>query len=285
LSIDPEGNLTAGLGDPTDDPIANSGDLLSDLTHLIVAVGEAAQDADRGVVMLLDEVQFLSPAQLESLISALHKSVQRALPVSLVGAGLPQVAQLAGEAKSYAERLFTFPVIGTLTDEQAHSVLQQPAQAEGAQWDPDALALATDLTGNYPFFLQELGYAVWPAATGPHITAQDVHDTTGLYRERLDTSFFRVRLDRTTDLEKAYLRAMAELGPDPASAADVARLLGRSSQQAGPTRATLIDKGLLYSPSHGLAAFTVPHFDQFMHRAVPQLDPPQIRPRKRRNHS
>ena len=283
LSVDPEGNLTAGLGAPDDDPIANSGDLLADLTHLIVAVGEAAQEADRGVVMLLDEVQFLSAAQLESLISALHKSVQRALPVTLVGAGLPQVAQLAGEAKSYAERLFTFPVIGNLTDEQAHSVLQQPALAEGADWDPGALGLATDLTGNYPFFLQELGYAVWPAATGPQITESDVHDTTGLYRERLDTSFFRVRLDRTTDLEKAYLRAMAELGPDPASAADVARLLGRSSQQAGPTRATLIDKGLLYSPSHGLAAFTVPHFDQFMHRAVPHLDPPQIRPRRRRN--
>ena len=120
----------------------------------------------------------------------------------------------------------------------------------------------------------------WPAATGPRITEADVNETTGLYRKRLDTSFFRVRLDRTTDLEKAYLRAMAELGPDPTSAADVAQLLGRSSQQAGPTRATLIDRGLLYSPSHGLAAFTVPHFDQFMHRAVPHLDPPQIQPRK-----
>jgi hypothetical protein len=282
LSVDPEGHLTAGLGAPAEDPIANSGDLLSDLTHLIVAVGEAAQEADRGVVMLLDEVQFLSAPQLESLISALHKSVQRALPMTLVGAGLPQVAQLAGEAKSYAERLFTFPVIGNLTDDQAHNVLQQPARAEGAEWDQAALALATDLTGNYPFFLQELGYAVWPAATAPRITAADVTETAGLYRERLDTSFFRVRLDRTTDLEKAYLRAMAELGPDPASAAEVAKLVGRSSQQAGPTRATLIDKGLLYSPSHGLAAFTVPHFDQFMHRAVPTLDPPQLRPRKRR---
>lgn len=285
LSVDPEGNLTAGLGGPGQDPIANSGDLLSDLTQLVVAVGEAAQEADRGVVMLLDEVQFLSPTQLESLISGLHKCVQRNLPVTLVGAGLPQIAQLAGEAKSYAERLFTFPVIGNLTDEQARSVLQQPARAEGAEWDQDALSLATELTGTYPFFLQELGYAVWPGATGPLITADDVRDTAGLYRERLDTSFFRVRLDRTTELEKAYLRAMAEVGPDPASAADVARLLGRSSQQAGPTRAALIDKGLLYSPSHGLAAFTVPHFDQFMRRAVPQLDPPEVRPRKRRKPS
>ena len=177
LSVDPEGNLTAGLGRPGEDPIANSGDLLSDLTQLIVAVGEAALEADRGVVMLLDEVQFLSPTQLESLISALHRSIQRNLPVTLVGAGLPQIAQLAGEAKSYAERLFTFPVIGNLTPSQAHSVLQQPARSEGAEWEPEALHLATQLTGTYPFFLQELGYAVWPAASGPLITADDVRDT------------------------------------------------------------------------------------------------------------
>lgn len=174
LSVDPEGHLTAGLGAPVEDPIANSGDLLTDLTHLIVAVGEAAQEADRGVVMLLDEVQFLSAAQLESLISALHKSVQRALPVTLVGAGLPQVAQLAGEAKSYAERLFTFPVIGNLTHDQAHHVLQQPTQAEGAQWHQDALALATDLTDNYPFFLQDSGTRCGrqpPAHTSPQPTS------------------------------------------------------------------------------------------------------------------
>ena len=282
LSVDPEGILTAGLGAPAPDPIADSGDLLADLTQLIVAVGEAAREVDRGLVLLLDEVQFLSPLQFEAVITALHRSVQRTSPVTFVGAGLPQVAQLAGEAKSYAERLFTFPRIEDLTDEQAKAALREPARQQGADWDDNALRLASVLTGNYPFFLQELGYAAWPTAVGPRITEADVQESALLYRDRLDTSFFRVRLDRTTDLEKAYLRAMAELGSEPASAADVARLLRRTSQQAGATRSGLIEKGLLYSPSHGLAAFTVPHFDQFMVRAVPSLEPPEVKPRKRR---
>lgn len=282
LSIDPEGALTAGLGEPVDEGVASSGDLAADLTQLLIAVGEAASEEGKGIVILLDDVHFLTQPQLEALITALHKCVQRELPVTMVGAGLPQIAQLAGEAKSYAERLFTFPVIGNLTDAQAHAALREPATEQGAGWDEPALTLASEVTGNYPYFRQELGYTVWPLADGPIVTLEDVQESLAAYQERLDSSFFRVRLDRTTDLERAYLRAMAQLGPDPAPAGEVAALLGRSSSQAGPTRATLIDKGLLYSPSHGLAAFTVPRFDEFMKRAVPRLEPPAVKPRRRR---
>jgi hypothetical protein len=282
VSIDPEGALTAGLGEPAADGVAASGDLAADLTQLLIAVGEAALDASSGIVILLDEIQFLTQAQLEALITGLHKCVQRDLPVTMVGAGLPQIAQLAGEAKSYAERLFTFPVIGNLTDAQARAALRDPAIEQGADWAEAALAMASEVTGNYPYFLQELGYTVWPLADGPVVGHKDVQESLPAYQERLDSSFFRVRLDRTTDLERAYLRAMAELGPDPAPAGEVAALLKRSSSQAGPTRATHIDKGLLYSPTHGLAAFTVPRFDEFMKRAVPRLEPPTVRPRRPR---
>ncbi len=282
VSIDPEGALTAGLGEPIDEGIANSGDLAADLTALLIAVGEAAADEGKGIVILLDEVQFLTQPQLEALITGLHKCVQRELPVTMVGAGLPQIAQLAGEAKSYAERLFTFPVIGNLTDAEAHAALLEPAMEQGAGWEEPALTLASEITGNYPYFLQELGYTVWPLADGPTVSRADVLESLAPYQERLDSSFFRVRLDRTTDLERAYLRAMAQWGAEPAPAGEVAALLGRSSSQAGPTRATLIDKGLLYSPSHGLAAFTVPRFDEFMKRAVPRLEPPAVKPRRRR---
>ncbi len=140
------------------------------------------------------------------------------------------------------------------------------------------------MTGGYPYFIQELGWAAWNVAERtPPITTEDVTDAIDHYLAKLDSSFFRVRLDRATELQTAYLRAMAELGPEPQKASDVAALLHRESTQLGPpTRAELIDMGLLYTPSHGYAAFTVPHFDQFMRRAVPQLTVPELRKRRRR---
>jgi hypothetical protein len=205
--------------------------------------------------------------------------VQRKLPITLVGAGLPQIAELAGDAKSYAERLFKFPVIGNLSAEDSYAALEQPAEAEGAHYAPTALKTAYQITGGYPYFLQELGYAVWTLAEGPTITKSDTELAQPQYEAKLDASFFRVRLDRTTGLQRAYLRAMAQLGPAPQKAADVAQLMGRTSENLGPTRAELINMGLLYTPQHGYAAFTVPHFDRFMLRAVPILDVPPIRRR------
>lgn len=261
---------------------ADHGDLALDLTDLLVALGEAAQSVGRGVVLLLDEVQFLQPRQLEALIEALHKLVQRELPVTLVGAGLPQIAELAGDAKSYAERLFKFPQIGELSPADAKRALAEPAEQEGVTFTQEALDLAVTITGGYPYFVQELGYAVWGIAEGKRITVVDVERTLPIYESKLDTSFFRVRLDRATELQRAYLRAMASLGSLPQKAADVAAVLGRQSPQLGPTRAELINMGLLYTPEHGYAAFTVPHFDQFMIRAMPDLLIPQGRPRRAR---
>jgi hypothetical protein len=281
LSVDASGTVSAGLNVDPIEGVGDRGDLQHDLTDLFVALGEAAQSKERGVVLLYDEVQFLSRSQLEAIISALHKTVQRGLPLTMVGAGLPQIAELAGDAKSYAERLFRFPRIGHLGEDDARKALSTPAEEEGAHFTEGALLRALETTGGYPYFLQELGYAVWGVAEGPEITEQDVIDAEALYQAKLDSSFFRVRLDRASAKQTAYLRAMAELGPEPQKAADVAAVMGRESTQVGTTRAELIAMGLLYTPEHGYASFTVPHFDKFMLRAVPELVVPEVRTRRR----
>jgi len=283
LHLDPMGGLSAGLDIEAAEGLADHGDLALDLTDVLVALGEAAQDAGRGVVLLVDEVQFLSARQLDSLIQAIHKLVQRKLPVTLVGAGLPQIAELAGDAKSYAERLFRFPIIGNLDPAQAKAALSEPAAQESVSFTGGALERAAMVTGGYPYFIQELGYAVWAVAENNRITEADVEAALPIYESKLDSSFFRVRLDRATELQRAYLRAMAELGPAPQKAADVAARLGRTSSQIAPVRAELISMGLLFTPEHGYAAFTVPHFDLFMKRVMPELVVPEPKSRRKRS--
>jgi predicted ATPase len=285
VGVDPAGTFTAGLGVERVEGQGDSGDLKMDLGALLLAMGEAAQDHGTGVVLLIDEVQFLHRVELEALVMALHRSVQRSLPITMVGAGLPQLAELAGQAKSYSERLFRFPVIGALQGPDARLALTDPAAVRSVTFANAALDEALDFTEGYPFFLQELGYAVWPIASGRVIRRSDIAAARQIVEEKLDASFFRVRLDRTTLMEKTYLRAMAELGPEPHSAGEVAALLHRTSQQCGPFRAGLIEKGLLFTPNHGDAAFTVPQFDQFMRRAIPELVVPPIRPRRRQGES
>ena len=279
VSVDQQGSWSASIDITPVEGLADHGELALDLVDVLTTIGEAAAHHGRGVVLLVDEIQFLSRSQLEALITALHKTVQRELPITMVGAGLPQIAQLVGEAKSYAERLFKFPVIGTLSDPHAREALRRPAAEEGVRFTDQALALAVEVTGGYPYFLQELGYAVWGVASGETIRAVDVERAVPIYESKLDSSFFRVRLDRTTALQRAYLRAMAQLGPESQRASDVAELMGRTSPQIAPTRAELINIGLLFTPEHGYASFTVPHFDRFMLRAIPNLVVPE--PRRR----
>lgn len=283
LSIDPSsGAPTLSLDVAPAEGFADHGNLTLDITDVLVSIGEAAKEHGTGLVLLFDEVQFLSQTQLEAVIQAIHKTVQRKLPVTFVGAGLPQIAELAGDAKSYAERLFKFPKIGSLDFEDAKKALAEPAQLEGVHFSEDALPRAFELTEGYPYFIQELGYQVWAVADGDVITLEDVEDAKDAYEAKLDSSFFRVRLDRATQLQIAYMRAMAQLGPESQKAAEVAAVMGRESTQLAPTRSELINMGLLYTPSHGYAGFTVPHFDRFMLRAVPELDVPPVQKRRAR---
>lgn len=268
VTISTDGSITAGLGVEALPGLADSGELADDLTDLMVALGEAAQTHDGGVVFLFDEVQFLSPAELEALIAAIHKTVQRQLPITLVGAGLPQLPRLAGEAKSYAERLFKFPRIGALGPDEAARAMTEPARSRGVEYTTDAIDAVLEYTEGYPYFIQEYGKVLWDLTESPPITLQDVTRARDAVEAKLDESFFRVRAERTTELELRYLRAMADLGSEPRQAKEVAAALGRTSEQLGPTRSRLIEKGLLYTPGHGLAAFTVPQFDRFLRRTA-----------------
>lgn len=268
LTVSAEGSISAGLGVEPLEGSADSGMLDADLSDLMVALGEAAADHGTGVVLLLDELQFLSSGQLEAVIAGLHRCVQRGLPVTLVGAALPHIPELAGDAKSYSERLFRFPRIGRLSPEDAARALEAPAAERGVRFATDAINIVLEHTDGYPFFIQEFGRALWDLAPGPEVTASDAESAQRVVEAELDESFFRVRLDRASHFERAYLRAMAELGPDPHATGEVAKMLGRTSQQCAATRSRLIDKGLLYAPEFGYAAFTVPKFDEFLTRAV-----------------
>lgn len=281
MSFDPDGAISAGLNITDFDGLADSQVLEYDLTELLVSVGEAAQAHKCGVVLLIDEIQFLDRNQMESLIMAIHKTVQRALPITLVGAGLPQIAELAGDAKSYSERLFTFPKIDSLDEDDARKAFADPARQEGVIWEEDALQCAIDVTEGYPYFIQELGSAVCGGvAPESPIRRHDVERSIPIFESGLDVSFFRVRLDRATPLQAAYLRAMAELGPGPQKASAVAKVMHRDSQSLGPTRSEVINMGLLYTPTHGYASLTVPQFDRFMQREIPDVVVPQKRHRK-----
>lgn len=249
---------------------ADSGNLASDLTDLLVAVGEAATDRHSGVLVAVDEVQYLGEEELAALITAVHRTAQLDLPVVVAGAGLPQLAGLAGEAKSYAERLFDFPVVGALPDPDARQALAIPAENQGVEIEAGALDIIVDRSGGYPYFLQEWGSHVWNLAPGPDIIMQaDAEAAEAMVTAQLDNNFFRVRFDRLTPKEKEYVRAMAQLGPGPHRSGDIASQLGVRVESVAPRRSGLIRKGMIYSPAHGDTAFTVPLFDGFLRRVMP----------------
>jgi hypothetical protein len=257
LSIDPE----AGLAD--------SGDLETDLPDLMVAIAEAIAAADSRLAIFTDELQYLSAKEFSALIMAMHRINQLRLPVVLIGAGLPQIHALAGNSKSYAERLFSFPGIGALDEDDAVTALTSPAAVEGARFTPEAIAEILAVTERYPYFLQQWGYEAWNAAPGPMIDLNAVKTATDMAIEELDQSFFKVRFDRCTPSEKRYMRALAAFGPGAHRSGDIADRLGVKVTSVAPTRSGLIKKGMIYSPSHGDTAFTVPLFDQYMRRVMP----------------
>lgn len=262
-------DIEVGLDFEPEPGLADNGDLEQDLPTLLEAVGAAAQSAGVAVVMFVDEMQYVEEEQLAILISALHRCAQRKLPITLIGAGLPQLRGRIGKAKSYAERLFEFPNVGALDDTAAAEAIIKPAQEESVEIDTDAVAEITRQTQGYPYFLQEWGKHAWDCAEESPITLADVNDASNIAIAALDESFFRVRFDRLTPSEKKYLRAMADLGPGPHRSGDIAQRLERNVRSVAPTRNNLIKSGMIWSPNHGDTAFTVPLFDEFMRRIMP----------------
>lgn len=248
---------------------ADSGDLAIDLAGLLRETGEAARALSAGVLLTLDELQYLAPSDLSALIVGLHRVEQAALPVQVAGAGLPSLPGLLGEVRSYVERMFTFVDIGALSAPDIAEALSRPARDAGVHWTDEAIVRVAETSEGYPYFLQEFGKTSWDVAPGPsHIGLSDVTQGIPLAEAELDGSFFRVRFDRTTDGERAYLRAMAHLGPGPHATAEVAKAMRRTVQQVGSVRDSLIRRGLLFAPRWGLIDFTVPMFDRFLRRAL-----------------
>lgn len=250
---------------------ADSGQIEMDLTDLFLRVGEAARAAGMAWALFIDEVQYLADEELAALIVAIHRVTQKSLPIVFFGAGLPQLASLSGEAKSYAERLFDYPAVGPLTDEAARAAIRQPIESERQSISDAALAEILRLTERYPYFLQEWGYQTWNAADASPISEQDVAAASPRAIRRLDEGFFRVRFDRLTPKERDYVFAMAALGKGPYRSADVAARMNETTRSLGPCRAAIIRKGMIYSPQHGDIDFTVPMFDEFLRRTFPLL--------------
>ncbi len=262
-------DIEVGLDHDPEAGLADNGDLEHDLQALLETAGIAAQSGETALALFVDELQYVREDELAALITALHRTAQQRLPVVLVGAGLPQLPGQMGNAKSYAERLFDFPTIGPLPPSAARDAIIKPIEHEGAQITDDAVALILERTQGYAYFLQEWGKHAWDAAESSPIMALDVERATVSAVATLDESFFRVRFDRLTPTERRYLRAMAELGPGPHRTGDIAEVLGKQSSALGPTRASLIAKGMIWSPLHGDTAFSVPLFDAFMRRSMP----------------
>jgi predicted transcriptional regulator len=265
-------DIEVGLDFDPEPGLADNADLEHDLQDLLEAAGAAAQKAGTALVLFVDELQYVPEKELAALIMALHRTAQRRLPVVLLGAGLPQLRGRMGQAKSYAERLFEFPGIGALPPPAARIAIAKPAADQGVEVDEGALDQILKETRGYPYFLQEWGKHAWDTAAASPITREDVALASKTAVAALDDSFFRVRFDRLTPVEKKYLRAMAELGPGPHRSGDIAEKLGRQVTSLGPTRNQLIAKGMVWSPSHGDTAFTVPLFDEFMRRIMPGND-------------
>ncbi|HEY1774025.1 MAG TPA: ATP-binding protein [Gammaproteobacteria bacterium] len=251
---------------------ADSGDLNTDLSDLLLHIGRAAKERGTAVILYIDELQYVKEDQLEALIAALHSTSQDQLPITMVAAGLPQLLGQMGRAKSYAERLFEFVPIGQLDDAHARAALEIPAGKENVEYEKDAVDAILRETEGYPYFLQEWGKHCWNIAQAPNIRAVDASRATTDALAELDTSFFRVRFDRLTPAEKRYMRAMAELGPGPHRSGDIAEILDSTVSSVAPTRSSLITKGMIFSPAYGDTAFTVPLFDGYMKRIMPKYE-------------
>lgn len=245
-----------------------TGKMDTDLTELFVSIGAAARNRNTVAILFIDEIQYLRQKELEAIIIALHKISQMKLPFLFFGAGLPQIAKLAGEAKSYAERLFDFKSIGKLEPIQAKKAIIEPAKKYKVSYEPEAIAEIINQTEGYPFFLQVWGSNAWDKAERTLITLKDIKKATKQALSDLDNGFYKVRYERLTVRQQQYVLTMAKVPSLPAKSGEIAHLLKVPVKKAAPIRDELIKKGMIYSPAFGLATFTVPKFDAFLRRKI-----------------
>lgn len=263
-----------GIGLAVDLRRADEATLARDLSQLFLQLGGAAREDHSGVVFLLDEVQFADATQFRAVISALHRATQRSMPITLVAAGLPQIPKLTGEARSYAERLFTFPLIGNLSEADATTALVEPARAQEVGFDNNAIIAALEWTAGYPFYIQQLGKHAWNLATESPIGVEVIERAEPAAQTALDQTMYEVRIQRATNTERRYMRAMAELGSGPYRSGDIAGNVGRPTTALSPVRQSLLEKGLIYATEdYGHIDFTAPRFDEYLRRQLPYRKP------------
>ena len=249
--------------------VATSGKMELDLSEVLIAVAKAAKSANRAIGLYIDELQNLELEAMRGIIVAIHQSAQNALPFYLVGSGLPSIRGLVGKSKTYAERMFNYADIGALSEPDVDAAITIPLNGNGLDIEREAIHVIYEQTCGYPYFLQEYGYQLWLSAQEKLITKTDVDAIVDDVRRRLDVNFFDVRFDRVSNQERRFLRAMADgEGAESVPVADVAARLNRTLSSISPVRSSLIRKGMLYSPSHGRVAYTVPLFGDYIKRVV-----------------
>ncbi len=266
LRTSPDGSFAVGIDVEPERGRADTGDLETDLTELFIDVGEAAGQLQVGMALFVDEMQDLEGGDLAGISGACHETGQRNLPVAVIGAGLPSLPADLTEAKSYAERLFTYRSLGPLAAGDATTALTVPAEALDVTWSAPALELVIAEAQGYPYFLQAYGKCTWDYAAGSPFSLDDARAGIEVARRDLELGFYGSRWERATPAQRAYLRAMAEDPDDPSSTAEVARRLGRRPSDVSVARDQLIRKGLVYAPDRGAVAFTVPGMAAFIRR-------------------
>lgn len=257
-----EMNPAAGRG------VSDTGDFANDLTELLLALGKVAQQKQRGVLLFIDEIQYMKDNELEALMEALHRTNQKGYPLTVIAAGLPKIAKIAGDVKSYAERLFDFIEIDSLTQEEATLALTKPAERFGVTYENDAIDAILEITQGYPYFIQEYGKWAWEEKKDKDvITKKTVQDAFERFERSLDGAFFKVRHDRATPRELEFMTAMVKCDSLPCTTKEIAKAMGEESlQRISPLRAQLIHKGFIYAASRGSVDFTVPQFDKYLKR-------------------
>lgn len=244
--------------------------LEGDVVELLRRLGTAARAADVGIALFVDELQDVPGPGLAALAAAMHRAAQDVSPIALVGAGLPTLPGVLAAAKSYSERLFTYPQIGRLEDAQSRRAITSTLadlrlpDGHAPRIEAAALEAVIAFAEGYPTFLQSIGKHAWAQATAPEITVADVVAAHVPAMRELAADLFTSRWQRATPRQRHYIVSLAELGGVGATGA-VARGAGfPSSAEASPVREELILKGIVYPPRRGQLAFTVPKFHEFV---------------------
>lgn len=270
IKADATGMVSLGVEVEPIRGVADSGRFAEDLAALFEVMGETARELGIGVLILVDELQEADAAELAAINTALHQlgQAETPLPLMFVGAGLPSLPAQLADATSYAERLYDYRPIGLLDRPAAMDALTIPTRALKVDWDPVALAMAADVAGGYPYFLQAIGKHVWDNAISSPISADDVQMGLHDARREVDDGLYRSRWERATPAQRDLLRALADLAGDGSAtvSALASRMRKSRASDLSVARNELIKKGLVYAPERGMLAFTVPGMHEFVLR-------------------